>query len=311
MSILSIRDLCVSFKTPLGQVMAADRFSLDLEAGETLALVGETGCGKSVVASSVLGLLPGNAHVTGEILFNGIDLRKLGEKEISRIRGKRISLVFQNPALALNPVRKIGDQVAEPLQVHRKISKRMSLEMAERMLKRMGLGSESMNYPFQLSGGMNQRAMIATAVISTPEIIIADEPSKGLDSTMARDIMDELRQLKEQSGSSLLLITHDLPIARRISDRLAIMYCGEILEMGVTDEIFADPMHPYTEALLNCLPKRGFHPIAGTSPSMTNPPQGCKFHPRCPRKYDMCFQRPMMKEFKGGSKKRRVRCWLC
>jgi len=311
MAVLSIRDLCVSFKTPLGKVMAADRFSLDLEDGETLALVGETGCGKSVVASSVLGLLPGNAHVTGEILFHGIDLRKLDEKEISRIRGNEISLVFQNPALALNPVRKIGEQVAEPLQVHQRISKRISLERAERMLKRMGLCSECRSYPFQLSGGMNQRAMVAASAISTPRVIIADEPSKGLDSQMAREIMDELAKALKQSGSSLLLITHDLSMARRVSDRLAIMYCGEIVELGETDEIFEDPVHPYTKALLDCLPDRGFCPIAGTSPSMTNPPQGCKFHPRCPRKNDRCLQRPEMNEHEGGSKERRVRCWLC
>jgi peptide/nickel transport system ATP-binding protein len=311
MAILSIMDLCVSFKTPLGQVLAVDRFSLDLEDGETLALVGETGCGKSVVASSVLGLLPGNAQVAGEILFHGIDLRKLNEKEISRIRGKEISLVFQNPSLALNPVQRIGGQVAEPLQVHHKMSKKMSLESAERMLKKMGLCSECRSYPFQLSGGMNQRAMIAASVISTPKIIIADEPSKGLDASMARDIMDELAGLKEQNSSSLLLITHDLSMARRISDRLAIMYCGEIMELGAADEIFEGPMHPYTKALLNCLPEKGFHPIAGPSPSMTNPPRGCKFHPRCPKKYDMCMQRPDIKEIKGGSKKRGVRCWLC
>lgn len=336
MAVLSIKNLSVSFRTPMGQVAAADRFSLDLEAGEALALVGETGCGKSVVASSVMGLLPSNAKVSGEILFQGIDLRRLEEREMSHIRGREIAMVFQNPALSLDPVYRIGDQVAEPLQVHTGISKRRSLEMARSALQRMGLGNESMSYPFQLSGGMNQRAMVATAVVSSPKVIIADEPSKGLDAQMAKEVMDQLAGILEHSDSSLLLITHDLSIARRISDRMAIMYCGEIVEVGETDEIFADPVHPYTRALLDCLPERGFNPIPGASPSMTNPPQGCKFHPRCPEKSDICLQRPEMKVCMVGSngdslkihpsqmqasngprsnlgrlKARQVRCWLC
>ena len=311
--LLQINGLTVNFKTPLGWVQAADNVSLDIFNRETLALVGETGCGKSVVASAILQLLPNNAAVQGEVLFLGKDLLSLDEKEISRIRGSEISVVFQNPSLALNPLIRVEEQIAEPLRIHQGMSRRQSLDVAEGFLSRLGLGERRLKkmYPFQFSGGMNQRVMIATSMILSPKIIIADEPTKGLDRSLAKDVVAEMAKIKDFTGASLLLITHDLSMARTISDRMAVMYSGEIVEMGETEEIFREPLHPYTLALLDCLPERGFKPIGGASPSMINPPKGCKFHPRCPHKCERCTQRPEIKKIKGRKNGRQVRCWLC
>jgi peptide/nickel transport system ATP-binding protein len=307
--IMQIRDLSVSFQTTLGKVLAADGVDLELLEGETLALVGETGCGKSVVASSILKILPRNAKVEGEILFQGKDLLKMGEREIARIRGSRIAVIFQNPSLALNPVLSIGSQISEPFQVHRSISRKRAMSLAEDLLRRLGLGDDRLMgmYPFQFSGGMNQRAMVAASLALGPEVLIADEPTKGLDSSISRSVMVEISKAKEFSGSSLILITHDLTLARNISDRMAIMYCGQIMEMGRKDEIFEEPLHPYTQALLGCMPERGFNPIPGSSPSMICPPEGCRFGPRCPFREAACQDRQSLKKLsKSGG--RRVRC---
>jgi peptide/nickel transport system ATP-binding protein len=318
--LLQIEGLSVSFETPLGRVKAAQDVCFDLREGETLALVGETGCGKSVVASAIMKLLPHNASVQGRAVFAGRDLLALGEKEMARIRGSEIAIVFQNPSLALNPIMRVGEQIAEMLQVHKGISRTRSLQMAEDMLSRLGLVKKetARMYPFQFSGGMNQRVMIATSMILSPRIIIADEPSKGLDGVLAGEVMVEMARIKDQVGASLLLITHDLLLARDISDRMAVMYCGEIVEIGKSLEVFSEPLHPYTTALLSCLPEKGFQPIPGSSPSMIEPPAGCKFHPRCPQKQDKCMRRPEMVqgessgEFSGANEStgRGVRCWL-
>lgn len=315
--LIQVRDLSVSFETPLGRVLAADRVSLELLKGETLALVGETGCGKSVVASSILKLLPGNADVAGEILFQGRDLLKMEEREIARIRGSEIAVIFQNPSLALNPVISIGSQISEPYQVHRGFSGKKARCLAEGLLRKMGLGDERLMgmYPFQFSGGMNQRAVIAASLALSPKVLIADEPTKGLDSSLASSVMVEISRAKELSGSSLILITHDLALAREISDRVAIMYCGQIMEMGSAQEIFREPLHPYTRALLDCMPERGFNPIPGISPSMISPPEGCRFGPRCPFREEMCQNEQNMKILDARSSRsegsgRQVRCRL-
>jgi peptide/nickel transport system ATP-binding protein len=238
----------------------------------------------------------------------------MAEMEISRIRGSEIAIVFQNPSLALNPTLQVREQIAEPLEIHKRTPRHQSLQMAESILSHLGLCEHNIGrmYPFQFSGGMNQRVMIATSVILSPKLIIADEPTKGLDAEAARDVMRELTKIKDQIGASLLLITHDLSLARSISDKIAVMYCGEILEMGNSKEVFQDPLHPYTRALLECLPEKGFKPIPGNSPSMIHPPQGCKFHPRCPHKCEKFCQQPDMIEIKGTDEciSRQVKCWL-
>jgi len=318
--LLQVDGLSVSFETALGRVRAVQDVSFDLREGETLALVGETGCGKSVISSAIMQLLPHNASVQGRAIYAGRDLLALGEREMAGIRGREIAIAFQNPSLALNPLMQVGKQIAELPLVHKGFSRARSLQMAQDMLSRLGLAKRvvAKNYPFQLSGGMNQRVMIAASMILSPRIIIADEPSKGLDCSLAGEVMAEMMNIKDRAGSALLLITHDLMLARDISDRVAVMYCGEIVEIGGSREIFSEPLHPYTIALLGCLPERGFQPIPGSSPSMILPPTGCKFHPRCPQRKDICRNRPEMvdvecrEEISGTDKGtgRKVRCWL-
>jgi peptide/nickel transport system ATP-binding protein len=318
--ILRIEDLSVSFDTAAGQVKAAENVSFVLQRGETLALVGETGCGKSVVASSIMQLLPRNAIIRGRAVYAGGDLLGLDELEMSRIRGSEIAIVFQNPSLALNPIIRVGEQVAEMLRIRKGAAAGQAHQQARAMLSGLGLqGDDKMRmYPFQFSGGMNQRVMIAASMILAPRIIIADEPSKGLDGALAGEVMAEMARIKNQSGASLLLITHDLNLARNISDRMAVMYCGEIVEIGRSEDIFNKPLHPYTSALLDCLPERGFQPIPGPSPSMINPPSGCKFLPRCPKGFERCRKKPGMATVEGmsatfsgsESMSREVRCWL-
>jgi peptide/nickel transport system ATP-binding protein len=291
MSSLNIRDLKVTFETPLGIVKAIDEVSFELKAGETLALVGETGCGKSVVAHSILKLLPVNAQIRGQILFRNQNLLKLGEKELAQIRGKEISLIMQNPALALNPVYSIGHQMTEPLMVHEGMRKAKAILKAKDLLKRLrfiGPDAATRAYPFEMSGGMKQRILIGISVILNPKIIIADEPTTGLDSHLRDMVLEELRLVKEMDRSSMIFISHDLNAAREISDRIAIMYAGEILEIGPTVEFFKEPFHPYSKKLQDSLPEQGFNPIPGISPSVIHPPEGCKFHPRCPSRKEIC-----------------------
>jgi len=318
--LLEVRGLDVRFQTRQGQVHAVDDVSFDLFADETVALVGETGCGKSVVASSIMRLLPPNSKADGEVLFQGRDLLSLTEKEMASLRGSEVAIIFQNPSLALNPIMRVIDQVAEPLQVHRKTSRQQSKRLAKGMLERLGLGGERMKrmwmYPFQFSGGMNQRVMISISLALSPKIIIADEPTRGLDASWASRGVGEMERIREQYGASLLLITHDLALAEGAADRMAVMYCGEILEMGGCSDILEDPAHPYTRALLDCRPKNGFRPIPGSSPSMIHPPEGCRFRPRCPHRSERCRQRPAMSAMSviAGSSiegQRQVRCWRC
>jgi peptide/nickel transport system ATP-binding protein len=296
MCLLSIQNLNVEFKTPTGQVQAVDGATFELGRTETLALVGETGCGKSTIAHSILNLLPENADVQGKIIYKNKNLLLLQEKELAQLRGQEISLVMQNPALALNPVLSIGHQITEPLIVHQDLKKSEALLIANDLLKKLhfkGPSNAIRAYPFEISGGMKQRVLIGISVVLNPQIIIADEPTKGLDPRLREMVLEELKLVKEMNHSSMILIAHDLNAAREISDRTAVMYAGEIIELGDTQEFFKQPLHPYSKALLESLPERGFKSIPGVSPSMIQPPEGCKFHPRCPIKKEICsMQRP-------------------
>jgi len=294
MSHLALIDLDVTFDTSLGLVKAVDKISFDLIEKETLALVGETGCGKSVIAHSILRLLPANAKVRGQILFRDQDLLGLNEKKLAQIREKEIALVMQNPSLALNPVFSIGHQMTEPLVMHKSMKKKDAIRTAKDLLKRLhfkGPDNALRAYPHEMSGGMKQRILIGMAVILNPQIIIADEPTKGLDSGLRDMVLQELRLVKEIDHSSMIFISHDLDAVKEISDRTAVMYSGEIIEIGPTEEFFQKPLHPYSIGLLESLPRRGFNPIPGTSPSLIRPPEGCKFHPRCPYKKEICVQK--------------------
>jgi len=310
MTMLEIKNLKVSFDTPLGKVKAIEDASFDLIAGETLALVGETGCGKSTIAHSIIGILPYNAEVKGQILFKNKDLIQLGEKELARIRGKEISLIMQNPALALNPVYTIGHQMAESLIVHENIKRAKAILQAKNLLKRLhfkGPEAATKAYPFEMSGGMKQRILIGISVVLNPKVIIADEPTKGLDSRLKYMVLEELKLVKEMDSSSMLFISHDLHPARDISDRIAVLYAGEILEIGSTATFFREPLHPYSKGLMESLPEKGFKPIPGTLPSMIHPPEGCKFHPRCPYKKEICTRK---KPDFFTVKERNVKCVL-
>jgi peptide/nickel transport system ATP-binding protein len=296
MRLLAIENLKVAFQTPSGKVRAVDGATLELNEAETLALVGETGCGKSTIAQSILCLLPENADVHGKVIYDNKNLLHLHEKTLAR--------------LALNPVYSIGHQMTEPLIVHRRLKKPDALQMAIDLLGKLhfkGPSNAIRAYPFEMSGGMKQRVLIGISVVLSPKIIIADEPTKGLDSRLRHMVLEELRLVREMNRSSMIFISHDLNAAREISDRIAVMYAGEILESGATQEFFKEPLHPYSKALLESLPKRGFNPIPGVSPSMIHPPEGCKFHPRCPEKKEMCSkQRPDFVRLKN----RDVKCVL-
>ena len=294
MSRLLVEHLRVDFETQMGIVHAVDDVSFDLREGETLALVGETGCGKSVVAHAVLRLLPQNARASGRVWYDNQDLMTLSEKELSLIRGSELSLVIQNPSLALNPVYSVGHQIVEPLIVHRNQKKSKALQQAKQLLARLrfrGPEKAVKMYPFQLSGGMKQRVLIGISVVLSPGIVIADEPTKGLDERLKELVLEELRLVKEMSPSSLMLITHDLKTASQMSERIVIMYGGEIIEIGDTQEFFENPLHPYSRALLDSLPEREFQPIPGSSPSPLDLPPGCRFHPRCPHRREICSGR--------------------
>jgi peptide/nickel transport system ATP-binding protein len=310
MSCLLIQNLSVRFATDLGTLTAVDNVSLEHEARETLALVGETGCGKSVLAGAILKLLPEDAELSGVALYDGRNLLSLPEKALSRIRGNEISLVLQNPSLSLNPVHTVGKQISEVFLVHRKSKLKNAMEQTLQLLRRMGFARPervAALYPFQLSEGMNQRVLIAMAVALQPKIIIADEPTKGLDESLKEDIIQEINRIKEVKGFCLILITHDLDVARKLSDRIAIMYCGQILELSPKKVFFDNPLHPYSLALLESLPERGFKPIPGMTPSMVAPPRGCRFHPRCEQRMAICQEKDPEFYKKGGIS---VKCFL-
>ncbi|HOM95506.1 MAG: ABC transporter ATP-binding protein [Candidatus Methanofastidiosa archaeon] len=310
MEILEIQDLNVKFTTPIGEVYAVNNASFTLNTNETLALVGETGCGKSVIANTIMRLLPQNAEISGNIFYKGNNLLKISDREMEKTRQQEIAIIFQNPTLSLNPLYKIGDQISEPLFVHKKISKKEAFNKTTKLLKTMGFQNPSKSYemyPHQLSGGMNQRVILSISLTLNPSIIIADEPTKGLDNELVKDIVEEFKTVNKINNSSLLLITHDLSLARELSDRIIIMYSGDIVEITKTESFFKNPLHPYSKILLNSLPERGFNPPKGNSPSMVNIPKGCKFHPRCPHKKKICSEKiPPIYSIDGGN----VRCYL-
>lgn len=307
--LLEVRDLEVSFQG-IETVTVLSGVSFSIKESETLAFVGETGCGKSVVAHAIMSLLPPESRVKGNIEFRGKKLLGMNEKEMAKIRGKEIAIIFQNPSLALNPIYSIGHQLAEPLLVHLKEKKKIALSRAASALKRMGFAnfSECMNYyPSWCSGGMNQRFLIAASTILNPCLLIADEPSKGLDKKCIAELEAELKNLKMERKAAMLLISHDLGFVQRLADRIAVMYAGEIVEFANPSSLFENPLHPYTRGLLNSLPEKGFIPIPGFSPPLNSLPSGCRFHPRCPLREKRCIQvHPDIKE----TGQRAVRCFL-
>jgi oligopeptide/dipeptide ABC transporter ATP-binding protein len=296
--LLSVRDLRTYFYTEGGVAKAVDGVSFDIEAGETVGLVGESGCGKSVTALSLLRLIrpPGRIESGSAIQFDGHNLVTLDEKSMRAIRGARMSMVFQEPMTALNPVFKIGDQIAEVVRVHHGGTKREARERAIKMLETVGFASAAErvdDYPHQLSGGMRQRVVIAMALVMNPALVIADEPTTALDVTIQAQILELLRDLQQKFGTSILLITHDLGVVAETVSRVIVMYGGEIVEQASVNELFAAAHHPYTEGLLNAMPQVGHErerlaTIPGSVPPPTAWPTGCRFHDRCQYAWGRC-----------------------
>ncbi len=300
MNVLEIKDLKTYFFTRRGVVKAVDGVSFSLRQGESLCLVGESGCGKTATALSILRLLdsPPGKIVAGEILYHGEDLLRCSDQRLREVRGNRIAMIFQDPQSSLNPVLTIGEQITEQIQLHLGLGHQSAVAKALQLMEQVGIPQAKdrlKDYPHQFSGGMKQRVMIAAALSCDPEILIADEPTTALDTTIKAQILDIFRDLKQQRNMSILFITHDLGTVAGIADRIVVMYGGRIAEAGTTLDIFDQPRHPYTLGLMNCVPdasgeKARLTPIPGTIPSLIDPPPGCIFAPRCERRLPICEQ---------------------
>ena len=318
--LLAVSDLRVSFATEEGVVQAVDGVSFDLRAGEMMAIVGESGCGKSVTALTVMGLSRGpNAVISGEVRLDGRDLVALPEEELRKVRAERVAMVFQDPMTALNPVYKVGDQIVEQILAHEDVSKDEARDRAVEALRAVGIPNPERrydHYPHEFSGGMRQRAMIALALVLEPEVLIADEPTTALDVTIQAQILRLLEQLNEERGLAVILITHDLGVVAEVADRTLVMYAGRVVEQGSLDDIFYDPQHPYTWGLLGSLTRidqprpRRLPSIPGAPPSLISPPGGCHFRPRCPHEFAKCPDTPRLEARLPESPDHLDRCWL-
>jgi len=317
--ILSVRNLTTSFKTDDGVVTAVERASFDLLAGESLGIVGESGCGKTVTSKSIMRLLPEHTSFfspESEIHFDGRDLTRLSQSQMRSVRGDRIAMIFQEPMTALNPVFKVGWQIDEALKYHTDLNRRERRERTLEMLRLVEIPNPEKRideYPHQLSGGMRQRVMIAMALCCEPEILIADEPTTALDVTIQAQILRLMDELKQKTGTSIILITHDLGVVAQVCDRVLVMYAGQIVEAAPVRDIFHRPQHPYTKALLESIPQSGkrqhgqrLPAIAGVVPSLFELPSGCRFHDRCPIGQEKCVVEPPELEPKLDD--RLVRC---
>jgi len=320
-NILQVRDLKTHFETRKGTVKAVDGVSIEVNAGDTLGIVGESGCGKTVLALSIMRLIPEppGRIVSGTIHFDGTDILGLNNEEMRKLRGREISMIFQEPMNSLNPVLKVGDQVAESIRLHQGLSKKDSLERALEMLRLVGMPSAEerlKNYPHQMSGGMRQRVMIAMALSCNPRLMLADEPTTALDVTIQAQIIELINAMKEKVGTSVILITHDLGVIAEAAQYAAVMYAGKVVEYCSVSDLFSKPLHPYTEGLMESTPNIGEIPddkekrlnvIPGTVPNLYSLPEGCSFQERCPYVMAICNKRePELKEKFPGHQ---VRCW--
>jgi oligopeptide transport system ATP-binding protein len=293
--VLSVVDLAVEFPSPEGVVRAVDGVSFSVMAGETLAILGESGSGKSVTAQAAMGLIPATA---GQVYLDGVEVLALSEDDRRRLRGSRIAMIFQDPLSALNPVFPVGFQIAEMFRVHRGMRRKEANARAVELLERVRIPSARQRageYPHQFSGGMRQRVMIAMALALDPAVLIADEPTTALDVTVQAQILDLLDQLRVETGMGVVLITHDLGVAAEVADQVAVMYAGRIVETGAAEDVLTSPRHPYTAGLLASLPTEGqaerrLEPIRGAPPSLSRVPVGCAFHPRCPHMAPVCVE---------------------
>jgi peptide/nickel transport system ATP-binding protein len=316
MSLLDIKGLRVHYVTDDGVVRAVNGIDLRLNAGETLGLVGETGAGKTTTALSIIGLIPDppGKIVEGEIIFEDHDLLKASEKEMRKIRGEKISMIFQDPMTALNPLETVGDQIAESIKEHKDCTKEEAHEEAVRILEKVGIpAARASEYPHQFSGGMKQRVVIAIALACNPILLLADEPTTALDVTIQAQVLEMMSGLQAELGTAMILITHDLGVVSDTCDTVAIIYAGQVVEAGTWRDIYSNPSHPYTVGLFGSIPSldknvRRLQPIEGLMPDPTDLPKGCAFHPRCPKCLDKCsLEEPGAVEISEGHF---VRCLL-
>ena len=318
-ALLEVKNLTTTFSTGAGTIRAVDDVSFSIESGQTLGLVGESGCGKSVTALSILRLIPSppGRIIAGEIYLDGLELLSLPEPRMKRIRGNRISMIFQEPMTSLNPVFTVGEQVGEVYRLHQGLSRKQALERVIDLFGHVGIPAPAarvLSYPHQLSGGMRQRVMIAMALACRPALMIADEPTTALDVTIQAQILDLMNRLGEETGASTLFITHDLGIIAEVARHVAVMYAGRLMEYAGVDDLYHDPLHPYTRGLLSSVPAPGagkrtprLSTIPGTVPSPINPPPGCPFHDRCPDAFQPCPE--LLPSLYNRGNGRLVRCF--
>jgi peptide/nickel transport system ATP-binding protein len=318
--LLDIRGLRTVFSSDDGLAVAVDGLDLQLDEGETLGIVGESGCGKSVTALSIMRLVPSppGTIASGKILFQGNDLLNLTESEMRAIRGNDISMIFQEPMTSLNPVFRIADQIGEAFRLHRNMSKAEAAEASVEMLEKVGIPSprdRARDYPHQMSGGMRQRVVIAMALACDPKLMLADEPTTALDVTIQAQILELMNEIKTTKGTGIILITHDLGVVAEMADRVAVMYTGMVVEEAPVKDIFASPQHPYTMGLVRSIPRldqqrtgkgQRLHVIAGMVPDLLKLPPGCTFQDRCPEARDQCQHTPVLEKKPSGHL---VRCW--
>ena len=297
-ALLTVNDLKVSFNTEDGVVHAVEGVSYEVEPGKTLGIVGESGSGKTVGTLTIMGLTrAANTQISGQAIFDGEDLLSASEQQMRAIRGDEIAMIFQDPLSSLHPFFTIGAQLVEAIQVHNKVSKAAARKRSAELLTMVGLSDARdrlSSYPHEFSGGMRQRVMIAMALANEPRLLIADEPTTALDVTVQAQILELIAELQAETGTAMIIITHDLGVVAEVADEIAVMYAGRIVEQASATELFANPQHPYTRGLLASIPRldrdrsSGLDPIAGRPPSLIAPPSGCAFHPRCPRAFDRC-----------------------
>ena len=318
--LLQIKDLMTVFDTVHGRIKAVDGVSLEVNSGETLGVVGESGCGKTMLSLSIMRLIPPNGKIiNGEILFSGLDLLKLSEEEMRARRGKDIAMIFQEPMTSLNPVFRVGEQIAEAIRLHQHLPARQAMALSVELLREVGIGDpqkRAQDYPHNLSGGMRQRVMIAMAMSCHPQLLLADEPTTALDVTIQAQILDLISNLKQKNNMAVIFITHDLGVVAQAAEKVAVMYAGKIVEYSTVENLFAKPLHPYTQGLLESIPARCFDSkekqaylktIPGSVPDLYRMARSCRFHDRCPFAFAECeLQDPPLLAVEDGHL---VSCW--
>ncbi|MEJ2758566.1 MAG: ABC transporter ATP-binding protein [Anaerolineales bacterium] len=312
-----VRELSVTYHTRLGPVSAVDRVSFDIYKGEILGLVGESGCGKSTLGKGLMRMIASPGEVShGQHIFDGEDIMEYNERQMRDFRGRRVSMIFQDPMTSLNPVQRVDEHIIEAIKVHEPGTKKEgALARAKILIERLGIQERRLtDYPHQLSGGMRQRVMVGLGLVLNADLIIADEATTSLDVIVEAKLVDQLKEIRDEFGVSILMITHNIALVAQVADRLAVMYAGRMVELGDVNEVFENPKHPYTQGLLSCIPtikidkNEELYKMPGEPPNLTHPPKGCRFHPRCPHAMPICSQkRPTLKEEGDGHF---VHCWL-